>query len=329
MNTSVRTRVPASVAMWQAFWHSMMIAAFVVWAPADSQAQEPDGMEVRAYGAVGLARGETVRLIVVNLLSPILHPPNPCRVHLAFVDAAGMVWPGENRQPASRTADLLPGESVALVLSSESAFARESGVRAAVRAVMANPGPPDAPTNPCVGLAPTLEIFDVITGWTQVAYSNPGPLEDTIADEFFASARQARLGYIGLARGLVARLNASRIGLPSRSELPPNPCLVTLAFRNREGELWTTRSGEPAQIQGELLVGQTISLALSSADVIRGNSVAEIVNPVLTTPGPPNAPPNPCADVIGTVEIFDGLTGRIHGVWTAPGPPDIPVPETR
>jgi hypothetical protein len=129
---------------------------------------------------------------------------------------------------------------VTLTLTFDDIAGAVMGLRASVRGVIANPAPPGVPPNPCVGLAGIL---------------------------------QARLGYIGLARGLVARLNASRVGLPSRSaEAPPNPCLITLEFRNRDGELLTTRAGGPAQIQAELLAGQTSSLELSSADAVRGNS---------------------------------------------------------
>lgn len=310
------------------FWLGILMGALAL-VPSASQAQHAGGaVEVRAYGAVGLAHGETARLIAVNLLSPILAPPNPCRVHLAFVDAAGAVWPGSNRQPASRTADLLPGESAALPLAFDDIASAVMGLRASVRGVVASPAPPSLPPNPCIGLVPTLEIFDTTTGWTRTAHSDPGPLRDAVAEDSVDGVFQARFGYIGLARGLMARLNASRVGLPDTSgEAPPNPCLLTLEFRNRDGELFRTRSGEPAQVQAELLAGQTISLELSSAEVVRGNRVAEVVNPLLMTRS--SVPPNPCDDVIGTVEIFDGLNGRVQGVWTAPGPPDIPALEGR
>jgi hypothetical protein len=330
MGTPMRIAVQdVSGTSWQAFCFWIVVGALAA-LPAAAQAQTADdGVEVRAYGAVGLADGETARVTVLNLLSPLLHPPNPCRVHLAFVDAAAAIWPGSNRQPASRTADLLPGESVTLTLAFDDIRGAVTGVRASVRAVMVNTAAPNVPPNPCDGLAPMLEIFDARSGWIQAAYSDPGPLREAGAEDGLAGTLQVRLGHLGLARGLVARLNASRVGLPSRSpEVPPSPCLITLEFRNRDGELFTTRSGGPAQIQAELGAGQTISLELSSADAVRGNRVAEVMHPLLTTRSPAH-PPSPCDDVIGTVEILDGLNGRLQGVWAAPGPPSIPALDTR
>ena len=330
MGTPIRTAVQdVAGTSSQALRLSILVGGLAV-LPAAAQAQAADdGMEVRAYGAVGLADGETARLTVLNLLSSIMAPPNPCRVHLAFVDAAAAIWPGPNRQSASRTADLLPGESVTLTLAFDDIRGAVMGLRASVRAVMVTPGPPNVPPNPCDGLAPMLEIFDARSGWIQAAYSDPGPLWEAGAEDGLAGTLLVRFGYIALARGLVARLNASRVGLPSHSpEVPPSPCLIALEFRNRDGELFMTRSGGPAQIQAELGAGQTISLELSSGGAVRGNRVAEVVHPLLTTRSPAH-PPSPCDDVIGTVEIFDGLNGRVQGVWAAPGPPGIPAPETR
>jgi hypothetical protein len=43
---------------------------------------------------------------------------------------------------------------------------------------------------------------------------------------------------------------------------------------------------------------------------------------VETNPGPPELPPNPCAGIVSTMELFDNLTGRLVSFYQNPGPPE-------
>ena len=64
-----------------------MLATGAVWEVRRVRASAPPEPE-RTFGMVGITRGQTMRLNVVNLSNPPdpdrQHPPDPCRVVLSF-----------------------------------------------------------------------------------------------------------------------------------------------------------------------------------------------------------------------------------------------------
>jgi hypothetical protein len=122
------------------------------------------------FGLVTLAPGQNLRLNVVNTSRPLPRlPPDPCRVFVTFVDAAGATVSD------APIADLSPGQSMsadAIPFSTEGSrgFLRLRPVvqidtdplRRLARAL-----PPD----PCV---PTLEVFDAVTGKTTLFMDGAG-----------------------------------------------------------------------------------------------------------------------------------------------------------
>lgn len=114
---------------------------------------EPD----RTFGMVGITRGQTMRLNVVNLSPPPEPdrngaPPDPCRVLLTFRDANGRPFTNSDGQPIRRVVELQSGQSAFLDLnadmfggpSTNADVAPGTASTAAVRALAesaARPGP--------------------------------------------------------------------------------------------------------------------------------------------------------------------------------------------
>jgi len=132
------------------------------------------------FGMVGLTRGQTMRLNVVNLTPPDpnrQYPPDPCRVLLSFRNAAGQPFTNSDGQPIRRVVELQAGESAFLDLNAD-AFAPPSTdadvapgparlqLRPFVR-VLASPPDPSRqfPPDPCRA---SMEVFDNTSGRTSI-----------------------------------------------------------------------------------------------------------------------------------------------------------------
>jgi hypothetical protein len=133
------------------------------------------------FGLTGLARGQTASLNVV--LPDSAHPPGPCVLTLRFLDARNEPFVARSGDPVRHDVALLPGEAAVLELTAASAFAGTSALRRLFRASVeaAADVPPDLPS-PCTGLIATLEIYDNLTGRTQVHVPNPGPPDARVPD---------------------------------------------------------------------------------------------------------------------------------------------------
>ncbi len=262
------------------------------------------------FGFVAIARGETLRINVVNTL-PLGADQAACEVQVTFFDAVGMPF---GTRSGDRTS-LAPGHGAWIDLPASMAFDRDSRMlRVPVRAsVEAQPGPPNLPPNPCVRLATTEEIFDAITGRTAVFQQNPGPPEV--------------FGLVGVAP--LQALSLTAVNLTALDPtVPPNPCRVTLAFADASGATFTDRSGRPISRTADLLPGAVVSLALP-ASLAAGDARTTTRVParaiVESNPGPPNEP-DACAGLTNTLEVVDLLTARTSLVIAAgsqPGPPTI------
>ncbi len=120
---------------------------------------------------VGLTRGQTLRVNVVNLGNPpepdSQFPPDPCRAVLSFRNAQGQPFRNGDGQIIRRTVDLQPGESAFLDLNGDqlggigTTGPGRVELRPFVR-VLTDPPEPDrqTPPDPCFA---TGEIFDNAT----------------------------------------------------------------------------------------------------------------------------------------------------------------------
>ena len=290
-----------------------------------------DALPAVQTGLLGLTRLETARLNVVNLApAEVGLPPNPCVVSLAFLDASGEPFLDRSGAPVARRADLSPGESAWLELPGALAGAGRAPARRSFRgSVEVNPGPPDAPPNPCTDIVTTIEIYDRLTGRTSVA-TNPGPptVDVQPGPPEAPGPPENRLGLLGLARRQNARISVINLAAED-ARLPPSPCAVSLAFLDEAGAPFLDRDGRPLASAERLAPGEAAALELPAPIAFGGAAGLRRAfrGFVQSRPGPPNVPPNPCADALVTLEIYDVLTGRTT-IVAGPGAPE-PAPEDR
>jgi len=122
------------------------------------------------FGMVGVADGQTARLNLVNVGVPDPTtgiPPGPCRARLQFVDADGGVLAARGVAPEAGHSTFLDFTPSFIPIDTNGAVAP---LRAEIRAVVLSDSA--APPGPC---RLTLEIFDNVTGRTQIALYPPGP----------------------------------------------------------------------------------------------------------------------------------------------------------
>jgi hypothetical protein len=130
------------------------------------------------FGMVGITRGQTLRVNVVNLVTVPAeqYPPDPCRVVLSFRNAQGQPFTNSDGQPIRRTVELQAGESAFLDLNGDQLGGIGTNgpgrvqLRPFVR-VLQSPGDndPQLPPDPCF---PTAEVFGNAT--LQTSFVLPG-----------------------------------------------------------------------------------------------------------------------------------------------------------
>ena len=140
----------------------------------------PTAVEDQAhFGMVGITRGQTMRLNIVNLNAPPdadkQLPPDPCRVVLSFRDAAGHPFRNSDGQVIRREVSLQSGQSDFLDLngdmfggpSTNADTSMRVQLRPFVRVLTAPPEPDRGglPPDPCRA---TMEVFDNASGRTSI-----------------------------------------------------------------------------------------------------------------------------------------------------------------
>lgn len=151
-----------------------MLVAGAIWEVRRVRASNPPEPDHTTFGMVGITRGQTLRLNVVNLIPPPdpdrQVPPDPCRVVLSFRDAQGQAFRNSDGQIIRRTVELQAGESAFLDLNGDMFGGPSTNVdnpplrfqlRPFVR-VLQNPPDPDrqVPPDPC---RVTGEVLDNTT----------------------------------------------------------------------------------------------------------------------------------------------------------------------
>lgn len=141
-------------------------------------------MHEARFGLLEVARLQTARLNVINLLPPDpflppdpihppdpIQPPDPCRVAIGFLHPGGQPCVDASGLPIILEQELRPGESVVLELRSVDAFRGSRQGRMTIRATgifRHQPIPNDGAPDPCGAVVPSLEIYEPVTGRTQI-----------------------------------------------------------------------------------------------------------------------------------------------------------------
>jgi hypothetical protein len=179
MNTrNILTKVSLGVAI------ATLLATSTIWEVRRVRAAQPPDPERATFGMVGITRGQTLRLNIVNLANPPdpdrQLPPDPCHVVLSFRDAAGQPFRNGDGQVIRREVTLQSGESAFLDLNGDifggpSTNADTTGparlqLRPFVRVLQSPPDPDrQLPPDPCRA---TGEVFNNTT--LQTSFVMPG-----------------------------------------------------------------------------------------------------------------------------------------------------------
>jgi hypothetical protein len=103
-------------------------AGGLVWSVRQVKAGAPPDPDRLNFGMVGITRGESLRLNVVNAVLPSELPPGPTRVQLTFVDGDGNKFTNPRTgNPVQREVTLQPGHSAFLLLSYDEVAAAGDG----------------------------------------------------------------------------------------------------------------------------------------------------------------------------------------------------------
>ena len=142
-----------------------------------------------------------------------------------------------------------------------------------------------------------LATFGLVRNFQKVEAFNPQP-------------DPPGLGMVGIAQGQTLRINVVNTALPN-PDFPPDPCRVTLNFRNADGEIFRNGDGNPITRTILLQAGRSTSLELNADDFQReANGMRLQLRPVARvqqSDGNRNLPPDPC---IPTAEVFNNANGR-------------------
>jgi hypothetical protein len=155
----------------------VLVSVAILVTPLIAQGIVPCVHEAR-FGLVGLARLQTARLSVVNLPppGPFVPPQDPCHVSVGFMTRSNRPLVDSAGEPIILERDLRPGESAFIELTSGDAFRASRDLRMPFRATALFSHLPVAieAADPCSAVVPTLEIYDAVSGRTQVVVD---PLE--------------------------------------------------------------------------------------------------------------------------------------------------------
>jgi hypothetical protein len=131
----------------------------------------------------------------------------------------------------------------------------------------------------------------------------------------------ARFGMVGLTRGQTARLNVANLQPPD----PLHDCRVMLGFVDSMGQTFFDRAGAEIVSEVSLPRGHAAFLDLRSGEAFRDERTRRVqFRAGLEGVPPPDNTPDPCANLVATLEIFDNETGRTLVLYQPPDPAQPP-----
>jgi hypothetical protein len=150
--------------------------------PPPQAPPQPDNI---SFGMVGITRGQTVRINVVNTSFAVC----PCdRVVLTFLDAEGRLFRNRDGRPIRKEVTLEPGQSTFLDLNADDLQFPPGPTRIQLRAVVNLVSPPQpengelSPPQPD-RTVPSVEVFNNSNGRTVFALSAPPAIRQQTAPQ--------------------------------------------------------------------------------------------------------------------------------------------------
>ena len=236
---------------------------------------------------IGIIKGQTARLNLVNVGVASEIPPGPCKASLIFSDVFG------NPLNSMEDVSLSSGEATFLDLNADrQSFRGRLLVKSMVRFAPHDP----ALSDPCANTRLTLEIFNNKTLETNVFAPEPHLIEPPEPERHF--------GMFGLTSNQNVELNVMNLGDGS---VTPDPCVASLAFIDSNGRELL----QPVNVS--LNPGGGFGLAeLSNNAIIINDKVGrvEIRGEVRFAPLRDPSAPNPCTKVKASLEVIDAKTGQ-------------------
>ena len=236
---------------------------------------------------IGIIKGQTARLNLVNIGVASEIPPGPCKASLIFSDVFG------NLLNSKQDVSLNSGEATFLDLNADrQSFRGRLLLKSIVRFAPHDP----ALSDPCANTRLTLEILNNKSLETTVFAPEPHLVDPPEPVKHF--------GMFGLTSSQNVELNVMNLGDGS---VTPDPCVASLAFIDSNGQ--------------ELLPPVNVSLSpgggfglaeLSNHAIIINDKVGrvEIRGDVLFAPLRDPSAPNPCTNVKASLEVTDAKTGQ-------------------
>jgi hypothetical protein len=255
-----------------------------------------DQTDEKVADIIGIIKGQTARLNLVNVGVVSEIPPGPRKASLIFSDVFG------NPLDAMEDVSLSSGEATFLDLNADRQnFRGRFLVKSMVRFAPHDP----ALSDPCANTHLTLEIFNNKTLETKVFAPEPHLADPPEPEKHF--------GMFGLTFNQNVELNVMNLGDGS---VTPDPCVASLAFIDSNGRELL----QPVNVS--LNPGGGFGLAeFSNHAIIINDKVGriEIRGEVRFAPLRDPSAPNPCTKVKASLEVIDAKTGQTDVFIGDPG----------
>src|SRR5262245_241767 len=186
----------------------LALSIFVLIAASAFSADQTDE---KVAGIIGIIKGQTARLNIVNIGDSNGIPPGPCKGTLTYESAEG------NLLGISKDVSLEVGQADFLDLNADTLTF--TGRQSLVGTVDFPPSDPDPSSNTIV----TLELFNNRNLRTEAFAPEPHLAEP---------AEQEHNGMVGVARGQTVRLNVVNL---ADGSVTPDPCQMSMSLLDSRG----------------------------------------------------------------------------------------------
>jgi hypothetical protein len=259
----------------------VVLVAGVLVAPQIARAA--DQTDEKVADIIGIVKGQTAVMTLVNVGDPNIIPPGPCLGSLTFLTA-------DNQVLVSRSLSLEVGKATFALVNADSVpFRGRLLIRGLARFVR-SPDPTVA--DPCTNTRLAVEVVDNRTLQTVVLAPEPHLVDPPEPERHF--------GFVGVTQSQKLQVNIYNTGDGS---VVPDPCEATVHLIGLDGSELAPRmtlSVAPAAVRFASVDG---NLLVSRGGRLEVRGLIEFPPPLDPTA------PNPCATMRASIELFDAKSG--------------------